>query len=191
MVAGVIVEDHRVAGAEPKRTAAPKLETPRLTLRAHTLEDFPACVAMWSDAGVTHFIGGQPQTEEETWARFLRYRGQWALMGYGYWLIEEKASGRFAGEMGFMEAKRAMSPAFGDAHEIGWALMPWAQGKGYATEAVTAAHAWSEKEFGRRRTVCMIAPENLSSMRVAERCGYAEYARSVYKGKPAVLLERR
>ena len=180
-----------MAGSNGRLTAAPTVETPRLRLRAHALADFPDSVAMWSHPDVTRFIGGQPATEEETWARFLRYRGHWALMGYGFWLIEEKSSGRFAGEMGFLEGKRAMNPGFDGAHEIGWGLMPWAQGKGYATEAVNAAHSWSEEQFGRVRTVCLIAPENLSSMRVAERCGYREYARSIYKDKPAVLLERR
>jgi RimJ/RimL family protein N-acetyltransferase len=179
-----------VAQAREKLTAAPTVETPRLKLRAHAMSDFPDSVAMWSDPIVTRFIGGHPATEEETWARFLKYRGHWALMGFGYWLIEEKASGRFAGEMGFAEGKREMNPGFDGAHEIGWGLMPWAHGKGYATEAVTAALAWSDAQFGRIRTACLIAPENLKSIQVAEKSGYREYARTSYKGNPTVLFER-
>jgi RimJ/RimL family protein N-acetyltransferase len=179
-----------VAENEGKLTAAPVIETPRLILRAHSLDDFPRSVAMWADENVTRFIGGLPATEEETWARFLKYRGHWALMGYGYWLVQEKSSGRFAGEMGFSEGRRDMNPGFNGAREIGWGLMPWAQGRGYATESVRAALEWSDVRFGRIRTACMIAPANLNSIRVAEKSGYKEYARTTYKGSPTVLFER-
>ncbi|MGD0141617.1 MAG: GNAT family N-acetyltransferase [Rhizomicrobium sp.] len=174
-----------------KLKTAPSIKTPRLILRAHALADFPDSFAMWSDPGVARFIGGQPSTEEESWHRFQRYPGHWALMGFGYWLIEETTTGQFAGEMGFLEGKRPLSPGFDGAHEIGWALMLHAQGKGYATEAVAAALAWHDERFGRVRTTCMIAPENAPSIRVAEKAGYAQYAQTTYKGNPTLLFERR
>jgi RimJ/RimL family protein N-acetyltransferase len=46
-------------------TNVPVLETERLVLRGHTLEDFPAYAAMWADPQVTKFIGGKPFSEEE------------------------------------------------------------------------------------------------------------------------------
>ena len=85
-----------------KLSSAPTVETTRLKLRAHTLADFPDSFAMWADPDVARFIGGKPSTKEESWQRFQRYPGHWALMGFGYWLIEEKATGRFAGEMGLL-----------------------------------------------------------------------------------------
>jgi RimJ/RimL family protein N-acetyltransferase len=36
----------------------------------------------------------------------------------------------------------------------------------------------------------MIAPENTPSIRVAERAGYREYARTSFRGAPTVLFER-
>jgi RimJ/RimL family protein N-acetyltransferase len=38
--------------------------------------------------------------------------------------------------------------------------------------------------------VCIIDPPNLASIRVAEKCGYRELARTTYKGGPALVLER-
>ena len=35
-----------------------------------------------------------------------------------------------------------------------------------------------------------IDPDNLRSIRVAEKCGYREFARSTYKGRPTILFER-
>ena len=174
-----------------KLSSAPTVETTRLKLRAHTLADFPDSFAMWADPDVARFIGGKPSTKEESWQRFQRYPGHWALMGFGYWLIEEKATGRFAGEMGLLEGQREMTHGFDGAHEIGWSLMPHSHGKGFATEAVAAALAWHDAQFGRVRTACMIAPENAPSIRVATKAGYTQFAQTTYKGNPTLLFERR
>lgn len=167
----------------------PVLETERLRLRGHALGDFDACAAMWGDPEVTRFIGGKPSTREESWARFLRYAGHWALLGYGFWAIEEKAGGRFLGEGGFADFKREISPAI-DAPEQGWVLAPWAHGRGLASEAVAAMLIWGEVHFKRRDFVCIISPENAASIRVAEKAGYREIARTTYKDAPTIMYRR-
>ena len=85
--------------ASPVRSAVevPVLETERLRLRRHRLEDFAACTAMWADPIVTRHIGGKPFSQEEVWTRLLRYVGHWAWLGFGYWALEEKASDEFIG----------------------------------------------------------------------------------------------
>lgn len=166
----------------------PTLETPRLLLRGHTREDFEPMAAMWADPQVTRFIGGKPSTREESWHRFLRYAGMWVVLGYGFWVVEEKASGRFAGEMGFADFGREIDPPI-DVPEQGWSLAPWAHGKGYATEAVAAALAWGDKNL-KSDFMCMISPENAPSIRVAEKAGYQEATRTTYKGAPTVLFRR-
>lgn len=171
-------------------TAAPTVETPRLRLRAHTRDDFPNVRAMWSDPEVTRHISGQPLLEEDIWMRFLRQAGHWALMGYGSWIVEEKATGRYVGDTGFFDAKRNMTPAFDGPYEAGWALAAWAHGKGYASEAVRAAHEWLDAEFGGLRTACMIAPDNVPSLKVAGKLGYREYGRATYKNHDTILFER-
>jgi RimJ/RimL family protein N-acetyltransferase len=169
----------------------PIIETARLRLRGHRVEDFRDCAAMWADPGVVQHIGGRPFAAEETWAKILRYAGLWSLLGFGYWAVEENASGRYAGDVGFADFKREVQPSLDGAPELGWALMPRAQGHGLATEAVGAAAAWSDRHLRAVRTVCMIDPGNAASMRVAEKCGYREYARATYKGQPTILYERR
>ena len=177
-------------GISMLQNTAPELMTDRLTLRAHTLADFEDSCAMWADEGVTRYIGGRPATREECWSRLLRYAGLWALLGYGYWVVRETATGHFVGEVGFANFARELDPPFGDTPEIGWALSPTAHGQGYATEAVRAVTTWGDHRFGHARTVCMISPENTPSIRVAEKCGYREYARTSFKGAPTVLFER-
>jgi RimJ/RimL family protein N-acetyltransferase len=169
----------------------PILETERLRLRGHRLEDFVHSAAMWADARITEHTTGKPQSEEGSWTRFLRYAGHWSVMGFGYWVVEEKASGNFLGEVGFADYKRDIQPSLKGVPEIGWALAAHAHGQGFATEAVRAALEWGDKHFDSKRTACIIAPENLASVRVAEKCGYREFQRTTYKGKPALMFERK
>ncbi len=168
----------------------PVIETARLRLRGHRLDDFAACAAMWGDPIVVRHIGGRPFTEEEVWARLHRYVGHWVLLGFGYWVVAEKTSGKFVGEVGFADFRRPIDPPFGGAPEIGWSLAPWAHGKGYATEAVRGALAWGDAHFGAVETVCMIDPDNLASIHVAEKCGYRESGRATYKEAPVILFRR-
>jgi RimJ/RimL family protein N-acetyltransferase len=170
--------------------AAPVIETERLRLRGHRLDDFDASFAMWADPVVTRHIGGRPFTREEVWARLLRYAGHWALLGFGYWALEEKTSGEFIGELGFADMKREIDPPLGDAPELGWALATRAHGKGYATEAVRAVVAWGDQHFGPVRTVCIVHPANLASIGVAGKCGYHELQRANYKEHETIIFAR-
>lgn len=176
-------------GAE-ERENIPVIETERLILRAHRPEDFESSAAMWADAGVTRYIGGRPFSKEEVWTRLLRYAGHWAWLGFGYWVMEEKATGGFAGELGFADYKRDIQPPLDGIPEAGWVLAPAAHGKGFATEAVRAVLRWGDRRFGSARTVCLIHPENLASVRVAEKCGYREFRRAAYHGHETLLFER-
>ena len=145
---------------------------------------------MWALPEVVRYIGGKPFTGEEVWARLLRYAGHWQWMGFGFWALEEKSTGAFAGELGFAEFKRELQPSIEGTPEVGWVLAPHAHGKGYATEALQAAIAWGDERFGQTRTVCLIHPENLPSLRVAEKCGYRECHLTTYQEQPAIILER-
>jgi RimJ/RimL family protein N-acetyltransferase len=168
----------------------PVIETPRLRLRGHRLSDFPDCAAMWADAGVTRFLGGKPLSAEDAWAKFLRYAGHWTMKGFGFWAIEEKDSGAYAGELGFADFRREIQPPLGDDPEAGWVLAPGAHGRGYATEALRAATGWIDESLRVLRTVCIISPENAQSVRVAEKCGYRQERRSEYKAHPVVVFAR-
>jgi RimJ/RimL family protein N-acetyltransferase len=167
----------------------PRLETPRLIMRGHRREDFDAVAALWGDTEVARHISGKPSTREESWARMLRYGGLWNLLGYGYWAVEEKASGRFAGEVGLGMFQREIEPSYGDTPEGGWVLSPWCHGNGYATEAMQAALAWSDANL-HRATVCITAPENPASIRVAGKLGYIKYAEGTYKTWPTWFFRR-
>lgn len=167
-----------------------EIRTERLTMRPHCLDDFAASAKLWADDDVVRHITGRPSTREESWGRLLRYIGQWQALGFGYWVVSETASGAFVGEVGFGEYHREIEPPLEGIPELGWVVMPAAQGKGYATEAVRAAISWAQEHLAATRTACIIDPENRVSIRVAEKCGFRFVRETTYRGQPTLLFER-
>lgn len=171
-------------------TQAPVLETARLLLRDHRPDDLPEYAALWTEPGFYRYLGGKPLAEEDVWRKMLAQQGHWFLMGYGYWAVEEKATGRFVGCVGFSDFNRQLTPSIKGIPEIGWVLAPRLHGQGYATEAIQAVLAWGEQHFQSRQTVCIIDPENVASLGVARKFGYQELARTTYRDQPIVVLSR-
>jgi RimJ/RimL family protein N-acetyltransferase len=168
----------------------PVLETERLVLRALQPQDFEAHAAMWADPGVTRYIGGTPQTREQSWVRLLRHLGMWQAMGFGFWAVTERASGRLIGEAGFHDLKRDVEPGLSGTMETGWGFVPEVHGRGIASETVAAILAWGDRHRRDMRMTCLINPQNIASVRVAEKHGFREFARSTYHGAPTILFER-
>ena len=168
----------------------PPLETYRLRLRGPRPTDYDESCALWGDPEVTRYVGGKPLTREDVWARLLRYVGHWAWMGYGLWVVEEKATDHYVGEVGFANHKRAIDPPLTDMPEMGWVLATRFHGKGYATEAVRAAIAWGDAHFHGAQTSCIIHPENVRSIRVAEKCGFRQWQLGSYRDKPTLIFTR-
>jgi len=171
-------------------TDPPTLATARLTLSAPELSDFEDSAAMWSEPMVTRFIGGRTATPEESWQRLLRARGLWALLGFGYWAVRETETGRYVGEVGFADFHRGIEPSIDGVPEMGWALAGWAQGQGFATEAIAAALSWGKDQWGDAPVVCLIDPDNAPSLKLAHKMGFLEVARTTYREAPTILLQR-
>lgn len=168
----------------------PTLFTERLVLSGHRREDFDDFAAMWAEPEVTRYITGHALSREECWGRFLRAVGHWAVLGFGYWIVRERASGRFVGEVGLCDLARQLEPALRGVPDAGWILAPWAHGRGYATEATHAALGWAQANLALPRVLCLIDPQNTASLAVAARCQFAELTRTPYLGSEVVILAR-
>jgi RimJ/RimL family protein N-acetyltransferase len=166
------------------------LETERLRMRPQTAGDLAATCSLWSSPEVVRHISGKPSNREEAWARLLRNVGHWALMGYGPWAVEKRDSGEYIGEVGFFDLKRELEPGFNGLPEMGWVLIPAAHGQGFATEAVRAALAWADSSFDHPGTACIIAPDNVASIRVARKGGFREKTTGTYRDSITLIFER-
>jgi RimJ/RimL family protein N-acetyltransferase len=168
----------------------PTIETERTLLRAHRPDDFEDYARMWAEPEVVRFIGGNARTRAESWIRILRHAGMWHMLGFGFWAIEEKASGRFIGEAGFHDVKRQMTPSIDGLPEAGWALVPDMHGRGLATEVVSAVLAWGDRALPGLRKVCVIEPAHHASIRVARKCGFGDPVEAQFEGQTLLLFER-
>lgn len=142
----------------------PMLETGRLRLREWRLDDFAAFAAFWSDPVMTRFVGGV-QNQAQAWRKMAAYAGHWLLRGYGFWVMESRQDNVPVGYCGHWY------PADWPEAEIGWAVYPEHQGRGYATEGARAALDHAYGPLGWQTAVSCIREENAASRRVAERLG--------------------
>ncbi|MGB8818963.1 MAG: GNAT family N-acetyltransferase [Rhizobiaceae bacterium] len=167
------------------------LETSRLILRPHRLDDFSNIVALWGNSDVTRFISGSgPSSQEECWQRLLRYHGLWPALGFGYFAVTSKHTGAFLGEAGLADFNRQITPSLDGFAEAGWALMVHARGNGYALEALSAIIKWYSTTPNPRPVACIISPDNAASIRLAQKVGFVLKAQTEYKGSPCMMFER-
>ncbi len=141
-----------------------ELETERLILRQWAAKDFAPFADYFADEETARYVGGVAD-RDQAWRRMASQIGHWVLLGFGYWAVEEKGNGIFAGCVGLWR-----SPGWPEL-ELGYWLVPAAWGKGYATEAGAAARDFAWEVVKAETLVSYIAPENEPSKRVAERLG--------------------
>lgn len=140
---------------------APTLHTERLTLRMPELGDFEHRAAFYaSDRSVWE---GGPLSRVQAWRVWASEVGQWPLMGYGPFSVD--AGGAYVGEVGIYHAADYPAP------ELGWFVVPAAEGKGYAREAAQAVMAWVRRAFGWDTITNIIDPGNARSIALGLRLG--------------------
>lgn len=172
-------------------TEIPVLEGGRIRLRAHRPDDLDAYAALWSDETVVRYIGGKALTREECWTRILRFRGMWSMLGFGFWVIENREDGRLIGEAGLMDMKREIEPPLDGTLEAGWVLLPGSHGRGLAQEAMRNVLGWADLRFPSATLSCIIARENVASLRLAVKLGFSESGHGVFRGAELVHFRRR
>jgi RimJ/RimL family protein N-acetyltransferase len=140
-------------------------ETDRLRLRQLRESDLDAYAAMLANPEVVKYLGdGKPLDRANAWRSMALILGHWELRGYGFWALEEKATGALVGRGGLW------FPEGWPMLEVGWALARDAWGKGYATELGRAA---VDLAFGQgiEKVCSVILAANERSIRVALRLG--------------------
>jgi RimJ/RimL family protein N-acetyltransferase len=165
------------------------IETRRLILRPHTLDDFEAWHELFSDAELFRFITKAKPSREDSWNRLLRYAGHWSVLGFGLFAVFEKETQTLIGEVGFADFHRGLGDHFDKSPEAAWIFARAAQGRGHAYEAMAAARDWLHASKPSPRTVCIINPENAPSLALAAKLGYTSFGAATYRDGPVSMLE--
>lgn len=140
---------------------APTLTTARLRLRMPVLGDFEPRAAFYSSP--RSVWEGGPFGRAAAWRIFASEVGQWPLMGYGPFSVE--MGGAYVGEVGIYHAADYPEP------ELGWFVLPGAEGRGIAAEAARAVMAWARAALGWDHLVSYIHPGNARSVALGLRLG--------------------
>lgn len=148
---------------EPTFTTAPRLETERLVLRPHRADDFDRFAETYA-LPRSQYING-PLSRGDAWRLFAADVGQWPLLGFGAWAIEDRDSGDYVGQVGLNY------PADFPEREMGWVLWPEFEGKGYAFEAASRVREFAYRTLGWTTLVSYVDADNARSIRLAERLG--------------------
>lgn len=142
------------------------LETPRLLLRPHVVDDADALEAVLGDPVAMEFYpAALDRRGVEGWINNNRQRYQ--RDGFGKWAMVVKSTGEIGGSCG-----PALQEVEGRSEiEVGYNVRRDLWGRGYATEAARACIEYGFRQLGAQRVISMIRPENVRSIRVAEKNG--------------------
>ncbi|HBM57633.1 MAG TPA: GNAT family N-acetyltransferase, partial [Citreicella sp.] len=119
----------------------PEIETARLRLRGWRPEDHAPFAALCADPDVMRHIGSGATRRPEEAARAIRsFERGWTTRGYGLFAVADKRSGGLIGFAGLSSPQ--FLPEILPSVEIGWRFAKASWGRGYATEAASAALAF-------------------------------------------------
>ncbi|MFZ5964586.1 GNAT family N-acetyltransferase [Thalassococcus sp. BH17M4-6] len=153
-------------------TNAPRLDTDRLTLRGPEKSDASAVMTFLMDP--TRSAGfGHIALRGDAWRWFAMNVGHWHWHGFGYFVIEDKATGAPAGISGVWFPESWPEP------ELGWVVFDGFEGKGIAFEAASRVRHYAYSDLGLTTLTSNIVPDNARSKALATRLG-AVYERTYH-----------
>ena len=142
------------------------LETARLRLREFVSQDADALAAVLGDpVAMQWYPAPFDRKGVEEWIE--KNRSRYQSDGYGLWAMVLKDSDELIGDCGcFLRDVDGR-----DDIEIGYHVRRDLWGRGYATEAAAACMQYAFTKLGVDRVISLIRPENVQSVRVAEKNG--------------------
>ena len=156
-------------------------ETKRLLVRQYEPTDGDNFFSLNGNQDVMRYI--RPAKSREESDAFLKYNISLAAKTpqYGRWAVIEKESGCFVGSFAVIEVDDR------DDMQLGYALLPFAWGKGYATELTVAGIAYVFTKTALQTIYAFTEGPNLPSQKVLLKAGFIQTGSKTENGKE--LLE--
>lgn len=171
-------------------TSSPVIVTERLEFRLPTKADIVPMTTIVAHPETGRYLGRGSEFADH-FTRFQRNCGSWFLHGYGSFILRRRGQAEVIGNAGVFHSYRGLGPDFDDSPEAGWILAHDQVGQGLGREAMDAALAWFKCEHGAQRIVCMTAPENAASIRLAGKLGFTHMRDAALSDGEAVSLFER
>ena len=151
----------------PFQTPSHYLITDRLFLKLVEVEDAELIYKLYNQPKFIRFIGQKYiYTLEYAKEHFsTRFRPQIERLGYGNFVIIRKEDGEKIGTVGIFEREGL------DVQDIGFALLPEFEKKGYCFEAAHHLFENAGPKYGIKKLSAITAMENYASQKVIEKLG--------------------
>ena len=161
------------------------LATARLRLEPLSDVHLAEFSAMNSDPEVMRYISGRPETLDEARAVIERVKARWADIGYSWWALIERETGRLAGAACVQNLRREATPEpdLDCPLEIGWRLRREHWGRGFASEAAAAIADFAFEGLHAEQLLAVCHPDNQASWTVMERLGMQPQGLQHWYGK--------
>jgi RimJ/RimL family protein N-acetyltransferase len=118
------------------------------------------------------FLYPESLTNDESNALVDRFDEEQRLCGFCPWVVELAETATFIGFVGLHRLPEYL--VFAPGIEIGWRLVPWAWGSGFATEAAKVAVDYAFNSLDVAEVVSMTSALNVRSRRVMEKLTMAQ-----------------
>lgn len=161
------------------------IETERLRIRKFIPTDITQLYKLLSNSDVMRFSVAGPMTLEQTKKFVEDTIKSYDKSQLAMWAVELKENSILIGITGFFTVNTQQ----GLEHEIGYRFLPEYQGQGFATEAANAVKQFAFDKIKIRKFLAFIVPENVVSIKVAEKIGMRYVRDETYKGIPAQVYE--
>lgn len=142
----------------------PILVTERLILRPPSADDLAAWVQFHAEPQTMAYLGGV-QDRANAWRGLCSMAGAWHISGFAMFSLILRSNGAWIGRVG------PWQPDSWPGTEIGWGVMQAYAGQGYALEAAIATMDYAFDLLGWDEVIHIIAPDNIGSIKLAERLG--------------------
>jgi [ribosomal protein S5]-alanine N-acetyltransferase len=155
-------------------------ETQRIMLRLFNLNDLDDLAAIFADPQVMHFSISGVKTKAQTKSTIENILLSYQKHGWGLYAIEQKEDRQLIGYCGLFAQQ-----IDGQAEiEVGFRLANAYWGKGLATEATIVTRDDAFARLGITRLISIVDPENVRSIRVAEKIGMQYEKDTVFQSLP-------
>jgi RimJ/RimL family protein N-acetyltransferase len=144
-----------------------------------------AVAAAFADPQMMTTLGGV-RPPEAAKSFIDRSRAHWRDAGFGLWFLRDMRDGAFGGWAGLRRCEADGRPTV----ELAYALMPALRCKGHATRIGQAALRLGFDNLGLSEVVAFTTPENLHSIAVLDRLGFAREGRVQHAGREHALYRR-
>lgn len=145
----------------------PIIETDRLIIRMVRKSDAEDLYELCKRPETSRYSAWNPHRSLRETREYISYRlSQFRKKCCYFFVVEEKASGRVIGTCSYGSFDEAYKVA-----EIGYSILSNKWNMGYATETADALMGYAFKRIGVQRVFVRILPDNLASIKVAEKLG--------------------